>query len=445
MINSTCNRSEMPMSVTELERDKVTKEQITQSLACLSTNIDLEGTAHYSGALVRKRVIRSAVDLLRFVLVYALTDLSLTMVGLWGTIKEWGSLSKSGIYKRLCGCQIWIGLLIVAVLQREKLILPRRDGISLRLFDASTVSYPGSHKIDWRLHLGFDLTAGRMTDIQLTDAKQGESLTRFQFSDHEICLADRASGVPRSLGVLLGANAGFIIRIGWSNLPMGDADGHPFSLTDWLGIQSTDPAAQPAQVMLYVNTPQGRFPVRVIARAIPPDKAAEKRKRLQTEAKHKKHRLDQRTVLAAGFVMVVSNLDTESWSANEILDLYRFRWQIELIFKSLKSLLNFDHLRATEPRLAQVYLLSKLLIALLVTEAEWRLILDAPASFFDPKRPVSHWRLTQLTLQAFQHFVCGSLTGAEIKMHLSQLARYLCDEPRCRKRQLTMLWNIGLL
>ena len=433
--------------IPELEGVKLEGEierQAEKSIAVLSSHIDLDASARAAGALSRRRVVRSAQDLLRFVMVYALTDYSLRMVGLWGTVMEWGSLSKNGLRKRLCHCQQWLGTLIVTVLQAGKVSLPDHQGVRVRLFDASNVSRPGSHKTDWRLHLGFDLSAGRMTDVQLTDGRQGESLTRWQFQPDEICLADRYYGVARSLGVLLGAGALFVIRLGWQNLPLQDREGRPFSLPAWLAVQSSDPAATPAQVYLWVLTPQGRFPVRVIARAIPPEKAEEKRIQIQAESKHKHTHLDERTLLAAGFVMVVSNLPEPTWSAAQILALYRLRWQIELVFKYLKSLLNFDQLRAKDPQLAQVYLLTKLLIALLLTEAQWQLALAAPASFNTCEHPVSLWRLSQLSLNAFCQAMCGCLTWQKIVHHLPQLGRYLCDEPRRRRKQLAVFHLQGM-
>jgi hypothetical protein len=443
MRDSTQTIQNTPALVTEPQRNQEAEELADKSLACFDPNLDLEASAYYCGALSRKRVIRSASHLLKLVMVYALTDYSLRMVALWGTVMGWGSLGKSGLRKRLRQCQTWMGSLIVAVLLSEKLELPRPTGMRLRLFDASSVSQPGSHKTDWRLHLGFDLSAGRMTDVQLTDGHQGESLTRWQFQPNEICLADRYSGVPRSLGVLLGAGAWFVIRLGWQNLPLQDRQGQSFSLPTWLGVQSTDPAAVPAQVDLWVTTPQGRFPVRVIARAIPPEKAEQIRHRLWVEAKHKKTHLDERTLLAAGFVMVVSNLPELTWTASQILQLYRFRWQIELVFKRLKSVLHFDQLRAKDPQLAQVYLLTKLLVALLLTEVQWRLALAAPETFHQSDRPVSLWRLTQLSLEAFRQAVCGCLTWNKIAEHFSELDRYLCDEPRRRKKQLSTFQQMG--
>jgi hypothetical protein len=445
MCNDTQKWGETLEQGAEKEPIQAAETPMNRALSSLAEQVDLEASARYSGALYRKRVIQSAENLLKLVMVYALTDYSLRMVGLWGTVMEWGSLCKSGVRKRLCQCQGWIGMLIVVVLEAGKLSLPHHAGMRLRLFDASNVSRPGSRTIDWRLHLGFDLSTGRMTDLQLTDGKQGESLTRWQFQPNEICLADRYYGVSRSLGVLLGAAAFFVIRIGWQNLPLQDRQGQPFSLPQWLKVQSTDPQAAPAQVVVWVSTPQGRFPVRVVAQAIPPEKAEKIRKHLCAEAKWKKSRIDERTLLAAGYVMLVSNLPELTWMPAEILALYRFRWQIELVFKRLKSLLFFDHLRASDPQLAQVYLLTKLLITLLLGEAQWRLALAAPASFSNPQHPLSLWRFTQLALEAFRQSVCGSLTWTKILQHLPQLSRYLCDEPRRRQRQLASFQNLGML
>jgi hypothetical protein len=416
------------------------------ALTRFGNRVNLEESARYSGALRRRRVIKSAMNLLRLVMTYCLTDYSLRMVGLWSTVMEWGSLSKSGVRKRLRQCQQWISILISSILFSNKLEIPRSPGkMHLRLIDVSNVSQPGSCKIDWRLHLSLSLSPFRIDDVRLTDGTAGETLTRWQFQQDDLVLADRVYGAPPSLGVLFATMACFVIRIGWSNLPVQDREGKPFVISDWLRVQSSDPASTPAQVKVWVVTPQGRYPLRLIARAIPPEKAEKIRQRLLVEAKHKKRRIDERSVLAAGFVMVASNLPENIWSAVNILALYRFRWQIELLFKQLKGLLSFDHLRATDPQMAQVYLLTKILIALLLGETKLRFALTAPDTLVDPKRPISSWRLTQLLFEAFRNFVCGALTANLIQLHMTQLTRYLCDDPRHRQRQLASFQNMDLL
>jgi hypothetical protein len=438
MYNPTQKQTKAPESNSSTEQ-----EQVQRALQGLTKGIDLEASARYYGALVRRRVIHQAVDLLRMVMVYSLMDVSLRMTGLWGTVMGWGSLCKSGVRKRLRQCSGWVGGLIVSVLVMGQVALPRANACRFRLIDVTTVSGPGSHKIDWRMHLDFTPTPMGIHGVQLTDGRVGESLTRWQFAPNDVVLADRVYGVSRSLGVLFASLSSFVIRIGWQNLPLTDQAGSAFSIPAWLRILSTDPAAAPAQAHCWVTTPQGRFPLRLIARAIPPDKAARIRQRLRAEAKHKKRAIDERSLLAAGFVMVVSNLP-DTWTAADILALYRFRWQIELVFKRLKGLLCFDHLRASDPQLAQLYLLTKILIALVLGQAQWRLALLAPDTYTDPRRPVSQWRLTQLVLAAFRQAVCGCLTWEMVIQHLPSLARYLCDDPRRRQSQLVALFHLEM-
>ncbi len=168
------------------------QQQVAHALACLETRLDLEGSARYSGARVRRRVIASARHLLKLLLVYALVpDCSLSMVGLWATVQEWGSLNKNAVRKRLRNSQAWLGQLIVLLLVAGRLALPQAARVRLRLIDASLLCQPGRKKASWRLHLSLDLAAGRIDGVQVTSLKEGESLTRWQFAADEVGLADR--------------------------------------------------------------------------------------------------------------------------------------------------------------------------------------------------------------------------------------------------------------
>ena len=56
------------------------------------------------------------------------------------------------------------------------------------------------------------------------------------------------------------------------------------------------------------------------------------------------------------------------YSAEQVADCYRLRWQIELAFKRLKSLLHLDALRAKEPELAKAWIFANLLAAFLIDD-----------------------------------------------------------------------------
>ena len=55
-----------------------------------------------------------------------------------------------------------------------------------------------------------------------------------------------------------------------------------------------------------------------------------------------------------------------SWSCQTILDLYRSRWQIELAFKRMKSIMGLGHLPKKDPESCRAWLHGKLFTSLLV-------------------------------------------------------------------------------
>ncbi|MGZ9165466.1 MAG: transposase [Anaerolineales bacterium] len=168
---------------------------------------------------------------------------------------------------------------------------------------------------------------------------------------------------------------------------------------------------------------------------MPPEKAEEARRRTRLRHQRKQKPLNENTLFAAGFVLLLTNLPAETWSGQLVLALYRMRWQIELCIKRLKSLLNFDHLRAKDPRLVQTYLLTKILIALLVDDMTNQVSSQYPDWFDDLERPISVYRLTALFQDALRQIIAGPWVFS-LKQFFGPLQRYLRDSPRSRPQQL---------
>jgi Transposase DDE domain len=60
-------------------------------------------------------------------------------------------------------------------------------------------------------------------------------------------------------------------------------------------------------------------------------------------------RVNQRGFRSKLFVVVTTLVDAEAFPAKELADLYRRRWQAELHLRSLKIVLQMDHLRCKTP------------------------------------------------------------------------------------------------
>ena len=409
-------------------------EQVLESWERLEEKIglDLEETAKETKALQRKRGIGSAKDLLRLILFYASSDWSLRLVGAWALLSGIGQLSDVAVLKRLRNSQKWIGTLVAHLMQKRVTVLKSLPGVRLRVVDATTMSLPGSQGIDWRLHLSFDLGNLCLDGVELTDKYGGESLARFEAQNNEIVVADGAYPFASGMAPVLNAGAGLIVRINWRNVPVVGPQGQRFEIIPWLKTLSTL-----AETQIWMDTPQGWSQLRLIASPLPPEKAAEARRRARLRHQRKQKPLNENTLFAAGFVLLLTNLSVETWSSQLILILYRLRWQIELCIKRLKSLLEFDHSRAKDPRLVQTYLLAKLLIALLVDHTINQVNSQFSDWFNDLQRPVSVYRLTALSHAILCQIIAGpwiASLGQYFTMILMQ--RYLCEPPRTRPQQL---------
>jgi hypothetical protein len=399
--------------------------------------IDLEATAKETKALQRKREISSAKDLLRLILFYVSSDWSLRLVGAWALLNGIGDLSDVGVLKRLRNSKAWIGKLVVTILQKRISILKSLPGVRLRVVDATTVSLPGSQGIDWRVHLSFDLGNLCLDGVEITDEYGGESLARFEAQANEILVADGAYPFLSGMASVLKTGAGLIVRINWRNVPVLGPEGQRFEIIPWLKTISAL-----SETSIWMKSAQGWFPFRLIASPLPPDKIEEARRRTRLRHQRKQKPLNENTLLAAGFVLLLTNLPVEIWSGHLILALYRMRWQIELCIKRLKSLLHFDHLRAKDPRVVQTYLLAKFLIAFMIEEMTSRASLPHPDWFDALDRPVSVYRMTSLFYDTFRQIIAGPWAACLLQC-FAHLRRYLCDSPRSRPQQL--VWTRALI
>ena len=201
-------------------------------VAAVSAAIDLEATARTSGALVRRREIRSGEALLRLALAYGPGGLSLRAAAAWAGVSGLADLSDTAVMNRLRKAADWLGKIAGALLRGAAAASTALDGPlpgrRLRIADGSMITGPGG-KPKWRLHAAYDPVAGRFTDLGLTDERGAESFGRTTWQAGDVALGDRCYARPPALRQLLAAGADFIVRTGWARLRLLDADGAPLA------------------------------------------------------------------------------------------------------------------------------------------------------------------------------------------------------------------------
>ena len=317
------------------------------------------------GAIARLRVIQSAEALLRIIFAYAWNDWSLRTTAAWASRIGLADLSDVAVLKRLRHAPAWLGHLLDQWFRSQGIGTAVKSRFRLVLTDGSTIQRPGSSGTTWRLHAQWNLGTGRWEHVELTDAHGGESLTRLHLRPRDVVLADRNYAKPAAVAWVQSQHADVLVRFGWKALRLQELDGTPWSV---LEAVRTLPDATPGEWTVQIAGTQDRpaLRVRIVAMRKSAPAAEKARRTARKDARNHGHTVSQATLDAADYVLILTTLDAAEADAAEILELYRLRWQIEIAFKRLKSLIHIDELRAFDPDLAQTYLLAKLLGAVLV-------------------------------------------------------------------------------
>ena len=111
------------------------------------------------------------------------------------------------------------------------------------------------------------------------------------------------------------------------------------------------------------------LPLRVAVLRKPAEAAEASRKALREQAVRRGKRLHPHSLVAAEFMMLATSLGSEEVPAGQLFTAYRLRWQIELAFKRLKSLLHIDRLPTRTDRACHSWLYAHLLLAVICDEA----------------------------------------------------------------------------
>jgi len=106
-----------------------------------------------------------------------------------------------------------------------------------------------------------------------------------------------------------------------------------------------------------------QLPVRLVALRLTEKQrqAAQKRKYKKASQRGKKSKPTADTLYLAGWLIVVTTLPAEQWSAQEVLSLYRARWHIEFFFKRFKQLLDVHQVTCVHQERVQAGILVHLL------------------------------------------------------------------------------------
>ena len=332
----------------------------------MPSHIDIEALARETKAFRRPRGVRSGTDLLRLALAWGPGGHSMQRVAAWAGEMKIAVLSEDALVQRLHAAGPFLEAITRQMLVRgdER---PCWRGRVLRVCDGTSLSRQASRGTDWRVHGVYDLGRGGFSHLEVTDSHGGEALDRGHPVAGEIRIADRGYANAQAWQRFLqaaDARSDFIVRMRWNTVTLVDEAEAPFHLVDWLRCRPQDRDVHEITAWARSGRHQAPLRIRLIARRKPADAIAAEHRRLRCQASRRQTRLDPRSLVAAEYLVVATSLTAEA-SADEVLAVYRLRWQIELAFKRLKSLLHIDKLRTRTEAGTRCWLYAHLIVALL--------------------------------------------------------------------------------
>jgi len=391
---------------------------------------DFQEQAYACKAFARARKIRSPLQLLQCVLLYCGLDGALRSCA--GEIaKLQGYLSDTAVAKRLAACAAWLKSLLKSLFGWDQ--ETNQGALNFVVIDGSTVQEPGARETTYRLHVAVDLMSLTLREVQVTTDQVGESLDHYRLAAGDVVLIDRGYNQPKTLVPFIDRGGDVVLRYNPHSMRLYQRNSDSIGAKiDW-PQRLRELNGQPGAIPVYLCHQHQRIEGVVHAMPLPPEQAAQARRKTKQRARQKGRTASPKTLALSGWVLVFTSLPASLLDTAEVASLYRVRWQVELVIQRLKSLLDVDRLRARKNGpLAEVYLHGKLLFAAVTQKMAERRFGQA-ATRMDADRSLTHWRPWRLI-------------AAEIKAglktcfpnnprFLADCIKSLCERPRKRKLQ----------
>ena len=419
--------------LTEQVLSQMTDAQWQEVIDLLPADASQQAFLHH--AFSRARGLRCPMDLLRGIFSSVFCFGSFREVGAWATSTGLSSNGARSWAKRTRQSSAWllwmVQSLLVCPAEDQPLEVPKSFTGQIHLVDATHLRTWKRSGESRRLHCSYDLLGQRLEQVVLSDHHVGEGLKHFHARPGDIFVGD--SAYCRRQAIIDQVNAGIdvVTRLHWSSTPLLQADGTTaFDLSGWLTGLSAEGQGE-ATVVLEVRKHQ--LPMRLVALRLSDTAAKRAQRKRQARVSKKGGGSQPLTIQIADWLVVLTSLCKQDWSAQQVLLLYRARWQIELLFKRIKQLVRLHRLRSEHLQSNQAVLAAMLLGWILLEQQASQLRQEVQAIATESQTgPMSTWAVCAMLVGSLRTMIMGSWTWSQIRASLGQLRPLLTPLPQQR-------------
>jgi len=323
--------------------------------------------AKSSGALKGLRQDKCEESYLRVLMLHFGCGLSMRETVTRANEANLAKLSSVALFKRLRKSREWLYQQCRALFEERGIKPTIATKHNLRLVDGTLIKEPGPTGAQWRIHYSLRWPALRCDYFKLSPvegAGNDESLRQFPMAHGEHILADRGYCHASGIHFVAEQNSYVAVRLNPDGIVLQTPSGDPFNL-----LQKLKPLQQSGQIAAWnaLVPYEKRPPVSVRISAVRKSKIAIAlaHKQLRRKTSKQGSELQPETLIYAEYVMVLTTFPEREFPARLVLELYRLRWQIDLVFKRFKQIAQLGHLPKQDPESAKAWLYGKLFVALL--------------------------------------------------------------------------------
>ena len=282
-------------------------------------------------AVRRWRGVKSSADLMLLILIHLMNGTSLLEISVIAHTAKLGEISDVAFMKRLAQCKDWFVSICGALISKGMENYgqpPWLAGKTVVAVDASDVVEKGRSRRTYRLHYLLDVFKMAGLQCKITPQSVGEALVNFEMMPGMLVIADRMYSNVKGMAHCLNSGADFILRMRKNSFKTCDTNGNVLNL---LNIFKRLKTGEYADFKAFAVSKSGvSVPVRICAKRKTPEQIEQVMKKLKLL--ERKGRISDERRLFNEYIVVVTSLDG-SVSAEQILSVYRLRWQVEIYFK----------------------------------------------------------------------------------------------------------------
>jgi hypothetical protein len=228
--------------------------------------------------------------------------------------------------------------------------------------DSSKFSLPKQYKDDYpgygnfapslmNIQYSYDLKSGDWENLEFTKATQNDQSHSKKNLHHinkdDLHIRDLGYVTHEYLSAVVSKQAFFLNRLHPQWKPVQHSNGRAIEWAS-LYLKMQDRGDRRFETTVTIKTDKTAFDCRLIAVTVPEKVWAERIRKAQIRLKSMGSSLSDEYKARCRFSIFITNVKQETLTAADIIQLYSLRWQIELIFKTWKSLLNIHKVKAVK-------------------------------------------------------------------------------------------------